>query len=112
MNGSNISESEINASLLREGRKFDFSAYLSSQFFGNYDQEDINTLMQAGNMLFFQPTERDRRTVANLIDPNDPKVWINILNHLPIGQAVLKGNFMIQNSGRYISTWPIICKIQ
>ena len=46
------------SAILREGRKFDLSAYLSSQFLGNYDKEAVDTLMQAGNMMLFRPVPR------------------------------------------------------
>ena len=43
------------SSMLREGRKFGLAVYLSSQFVGNYDVEEMDTLMQCGNILFFRP---------------------------------------------------------
>ena len=38
---------------LREGRKFGLGVWLSSQFLGNYSREEMDTLMQAGNMMIF-----------------------------------------------------------
>ena len=99
------------SAMLREGRKFGLSVYLSTQFLGNYDKESVDTLTQAGNMIFFKPTEREIKSVANMIDPNHPKEWRNILNKLKIGEAVIKGNYCLNAMKREIQT-PILCKVE
>lgn len=96
--------------ILREGRKFDVAAYLSSQFLGNYDKEAVDTLMQAGNMLFFRPIPRDVKYVADIIDPGNKQEWRRILDSLQVGQAVLKGRYTLNKNRRKCET-PIICNV-
>ncbi|OUP79513.1 hypothetical protein B5F07_21930 [Lachnoclostridium sp. An169] len=98
------------SAILREGRKFDLAAYLSSQFLGNYDKEAVDTLMQAGNMLFFRPVPRDVKYVADMIDPGNKQEWVKMLGMLQVGQAVLKGTYMINQNRKECET-PIICNI-
>lgn len=99
------------SAMLREGRKFGLCVYLSTQFLGNYDKEAMDTLMQAGNMIFFKPTEREMKSVANMIDPKHSKEWRNILNKLKIGQAVIKGSYCLNVMKKEIET-PILCKVE
>lgn len=99
------------SSMLREGRKFGLSVHLSSQFFGNYDKEGIDTLMQAANKIFFRPTENDLKSTAERIDPNDRKTWTNILKKLQVGEAVVKGRYMIDQNIKELEK-PIICNIR
>ena len=97
--------------ILREGRKFSLSVYMSSQFLGDYSQEEVDTLMQAGNILFFKPVPKERKQIAKYIDGQNYKSWDRILDNLKVGEAVLKGHFMI-NSNKTEVTCPIKCIIQ
>lgn len=99
------------STMLREGRKFELSVYLSSQFWGNYNYEAVDTLMQAGNMLFFRPVPKDLALVADLIDPERKREWKRILGSLQVGEAVLKGRYTI-NCNRRVCETPVICRIQ
>lgn len=99
------------SSMLREGRKFGLAVYLSSQFLGNYDKEIVNTLMQAGNMVFFRPTANDRKFVAGIIDLEQIRVWQNLLDKLQVGEAVVKGRFSLNGGSKEIER-PIICKVE
>ena len=98
------------SAILREGRKFDLSAYLSSQFLGNCDKEAVDTLMQAANMLFFRPVPRDLKYVADIIDPGNRQEWVKLLSTLQVGQAVLKGRYSINQNRKECET-PIICNV-
>ena len=97
--------------MLREGRKFLLAVYMSSQFLGNYSQEEVDTLMQAGNMLFFKPVPKERKQIAKYIDSQNYKNWEKILDNLKVGEAVLKGHFMINNNKTEV-TCPVKCIIQ
>lgn len=99
------------SAMLREGRKYGLSVWLASQFLGNYDKEAVETLMQAGNKIFFRPTENDERAIADFVDPNSNAVWRKILHNLHRGEAVLKGNYTLNDLKSEIQT-PIICKIE
>lgn len=98
-------------SMLREGRKFGLAVYLSSQFLGNYDKEAVDTLMQAGNMIFFRPTAHDRKFVAKIIDVEHIRTWESILDNLQVGEAIIKGKYYLNSNTKGIET-PIICKVQ
>lgn len=98
------------SAILREGRKFDLAAYLSSQFLGNYDKEAVDTLMQAGNMMLFRPVPKDVKYVADMIDPGNRQEWVKILSTLQVGQAVLKGRYSINKNRKECET-PIVCNI-
>lgn len=98
------------SAILREGRKFDLAAYLSSQFLGNYDKEAVDTLMQAGNMMLFRPVPKDVKYVADMIDPGNRQEWVKILGTLQVGQAVLKGRYSL-NQNRKECEIPIICNV-
>ena len=99
------------SAMLREGRKFGLGVYLSSQFFGNYNREAVDTLMQAGNMFFFKPVQREMKFIAGLIDPDHIPEWRNILQNLQVGEAVLKGRYRLNGNIKEIET-PIICKVE
>lgn len=98
------------SSMLREGRKFGLSVYLSSQFVAGYDNEAVSTLMQAANKIFFHPCDNDLRMIANFIDPTSPNTWRSILKKLHKGEAVLSGSFRLGKGRKDIHT-PIICEI-
>ena len=98
------------AAMLREGRKFSLAVYMSSQFLGNYSSEEIDTLMQAGNMLFFKPVPKERRLIAKYIDSKNWRQWEVILDDLNIGEAVLKGHFIVGQNQRVLTN-PIKCPI-
>ena len=99
------------AEMLREGRKFGLSMYLSSQFIGEYSKDELNTVFQCGNILFFRPTAQDSKKSANMISQRDCKRWELILKNLGIGEAVLLGNYRIKGRQRIIED-PIVCKVK
>lgn len=99
------------SAMLREGRKFGLGVYLSSQFLGNYNREAVDTLMQAGNMFFFKPVQREMKLIASLIDPDEIPAWRKILQNLQVGEAVLRGRYCLNDNTREIET-PIICKVE
>lgn len=99
------------SAMLREGRKFGLGVYLSSQFLGNYNREALDTLMQAGNMIFFKPVQREMRFVANMIDPDNICAWKKVLQNLQVGEAILKGRYRLNDNKREIET-PITCQVE
>ena len=97
-------------SILREGRRFGLNLLLSTQYISSYKKNEVEALLQAGNILLFNPTPTDLEFTAKLIDFNDKKTWKGILKNLKIGEAVLKGSYFV-NNGTKIRNTPIICKI-
>lgn len=99
------------SAMLREGRKYELSVWLASQFLGNYGREAVDTLMQVGHKMFFRPTENDEKIIADFINPHESKIWTKILGKLSVGEAILKGSYFINNGTKEVET-PIICKIE
>lgn len=98
------------SSMLREGRKFGLGLYLSSQFIGNYEREEVETLLQCGNILYFRPTIHDIKKVANMIAPENAAEWRRILERLQVGELVLKGAYALNGSQKRLEDL-IICKV-
>lgn len=97
--------------LLRQSRKNGISLILLSQFIRNYTPEEQDLLLLAGNILLFKPTVKDRVSCADIVDRNNLKYWLSVLDSLQVGEAVLAGNYSINNS---LEVWqkPIVCKIE
>lgn len=108
----NVSLKEGNAlsSFLREGRKHEMRLILSTQFISDYSKGEISSLLQAGNVLIFNPDETDLKFSAQIIDCQNYKQWQKLLSNLNVGSVVLKGHYQI-NEKNTICVRPIICKI-
>lgn len=104
-----LSESGSFNAVLREGRKFDFSAILCTQFLEGYGQNELGSLTQVGTVLLFRPTESGVKQTLDLFELGDRRKWRNILLNLKIGQAVLVGAYAIEG-GRKCNT-PIIVAV-
>lgn len=96
--------------IMREGRKFGLKAYMGTQFISAHKKEVIESLLQAGNILIFKPTARDMSFSAGVIDEKGKKSWRKILGELEVGEAVIMGNYFLNNGKRRI-TDAIVCRI-
>lgn len=106
-----VEEDSALSQILREGRKYDLTAILSSQFVSGYSREEQLTLFQAGHKMIFRPAENDLRYTAKTLNPQEYKAWENILSKLRVGEAVLSGDFMLEN-GKAVKDCPVICRIR
>lgn len=95
---------------LREGRKYGVGLLLCTQFISTYSREEQNTLCQAGNMLIFRPNECDLKFSAQILNHQQPKIWLPILHDLPVGGAVLKGHYHLKNKINTLTS-PIVCTV-
>lgn len=95
--------------ILREGRKRNLSAILSTQLTGKYNKAEIQTLQQAANIIFFKPSDDEIRAFAKIIDTKNAKKWEAKLTNLERGEAVLKGRYII-NGRKSPSKIPIIIR--
>ena len=78
--------------ILREGRKFNVSAFLATQFFeGTYESEGKNLLQQCATKYIFRPTPTDIRQLLELFVSEEKETWKRILQNLPQGYCVLVG---------------------
>lgn len=98
------------SAMMREGRKYDLGLMISTQFIDTKDKAKTETLMQAANILFFKPTLGATRSTARLIDTEHVEEWREILEHLKVGECVLKGCFFIGKMNKIHDT-PIVCKV-
>ena len=102
-------DSSFNA-ILREGRKYEFSAILCSQFLSDHKKTELSALTQAGTVLLFRPTENEIKLLISLFDLGEFQTWKKILLGLDIGEAVLIGSYRLDN-GRELNK-PLIVTIE
>lgn len=96
---------------LREGRKFGASMILSSQYIGEGQKKYIPALKQSANQMFFRPVDSDVKALAELIDSEHVQEWREILSGLQIGQAVLVGNYRVNDNTKVLQR-PIVVNVQ
>lgn len=99
----------VAAAMLREGRKFGLSMYMATQSIKDRDSDEVENIMQADNKIFFRPTEKESQMISGLIGRSED--WKPILSKLSRGQAVLKGNYLINNNCKE-SQVPIVINIR
>jgi len=78
---------------LVEGRKFDISLILSTQFLP-IDREVSHRLLQASLLAFFKPTEDDVLKMAKIIDPLNNGTVCYLLRTLKKGEFVVAGDMI------------------
>jgi hypothetical protein len=97
-------EDSPNEKILREGRKFGWSAWYSTQFLSNQRDGDESTkLNQSATKMFFKPTNNDVDKVAKMIDRTNYSDWISVLNRLSKGKCIVTHQEEISNSGGKLS---------
>lgn len=96
---------------LREGRKFGVSIILSSQYVGEGQKKYMPALKQPANQMFFRPVDSDVKALAELIDSEHVQEWRKILSGLQIGQAVLVGNYRVNDNTKVLQR-PIVVNVQ
>lgn len=53
--------------ILREGRKFGWSAWFATQSFSNFDKEELAILDNAATKIYFAPADSELKVIANRI---------------------------------------------
>ena len=89
---------DIPSRMMREGRKFDLSLILSTQFTAGLKKDEMATIFQAGNVFYFHPDIANLRETANRIQPSKAVEWMEILQNLSVGQAVLCGHYTVNGN--------------
>lgn len=102
-------DSSFNA-ILREGRKFGFSAILCTQCLNDRKKDELSALMQVGTVLLFRPTENEIKLLMDMFHLGEYRVWKKILLELDVGQAILIGSYKLDNGGE--TNTPIIVRIE
>lgn len=81
--------------ILKEGRKFGWSGWFATQSLkGSMKTEEINTIENASEKIYFHPTDNSLSDVANNLtkDNADKKYWEDKLSKLEIGQCIVHGH--------------------
>lgn len=81
------------AKILREGRKFGWSAWFATQTFSNFSKDELAIIDNAGTKIYFNPAESELRVIASRIGDASPEE----LRMLRKGQCLVMGQFMNAN---------------
>lgn len=73
---------------------------LGTQFISHYSSVGIQALQQAEHIIIFCTTWEDCKLSVKIIGTADVKSWEKVLMKLRKGEAVLKGNYRIDNRRR------------
>ena len=89
--------------LLTEGRKFGVNLILATQYLVNSSAE-AQRILQAGLIMYFQPTQNKIRETAGIIDSTRVDEWVAQLSSLKRGEFVAVGPIEV---GGKISKVPL-----
>lgn len=78
------------AKILREGRKFGWSAWFATQSFNNFNKDELSILDNAATKLYFNPAESEVRVLSSRIGNASQEE----LRMLQKGQCLVLGQFM------------------
>lgn len=105
-----MTEDSSFAAILREGRKYNFSAIVCSQYLSDRKQSELSCLLQAGTALLFRPAGNEVKLLCKLFGLGEVQTWKRILLGLDVGEAVLVGAYELGN-GRVLKK-PLIVEIE
>lgn len=94
--------------ILREGRKYGWSAWFATQFLkGALDSGEISNLQQAAERLYFKPTGEEMSYIADQIAANKAETaeWLNIIKGIQKGQCIVQGD-RIKPNGHFGASKP------
>ena len=78
--------------ILREGRKYGWSAWFATQFLkGALDSGEISNLQQAAERLYFKPSGEEMNYIAGQIASERTEIqdWYNRLKNMQKGQCIV-----------------------
>lgn len=96
--------------ILREGRKYGWSAWFATQFLkGALDSGEISNLQQAAERLYFKPTGEEMNYIAEQISDNKSEMteWLNTIKGMQKGQCIVQGDRLRPN-GQFGSVKPTL----
>lgn len=97
--------------ILREGRKFGWSAWFATQSLKPLNDAEIVNLHQAPFALYFKPTDDEIVKIAKQIDPaGGGSDWINPLKSLRKGQCIVVGD-RIRGDGKFGHIRPTVTSV-
>ena len=99
--------------ILREGRKYGWSAWFATQFLrGALDSGEISNLQQAAERLYFKPSGEEMSYIAGQIagERTEIQEWYNKLKNMQKGQCVVQGD-RIKPNGEFGSVPPTLVNV-
>ncbi len=99
--------------ILREGRKYGWSAWFATQFLkGALDSGEISNLQQAAERLYFKPTGEEMNYISDQIADTkaESAEWLNILKSIQKGQCIVQGD-RIRPNGKFGSVRPALVSV-
>ncbi len=100
-------------SILREGRKYGWSAWFATQFLkGALDSGEISNLQQAAERIYFKPSGEEMSYTASQIADERSEMgnWLSTLKSLQKGCCIVQGDRLRQN-GTFGSTAPTLVNV-
>ena len=96
--------------ILREGRKFGWSAWFATQSLKSLSDVEVVNLHQAPYSLYFKPTDDEIVKISKQIDPVSSSNWIPPLKALHKGQCIVVGD-RVRADGVFGAIKPTITNI-
>ena len=99
--------------ILREGRKFGWSAWFATQSLKSLSDEEVVNLHQAPFSLYFKPTDDEIIKMAKQIDPSNAgssNRLVKELQNLNKGQCIVAGD-RLKSDGTFGSVRPTVTSI-
>ena len=99
--------------ILREGRKYGWSAWFATQFLkGALDSGEISNLQQAAERLYFKPSGEEMNYIAGQIASERTEIqdWYNRLKNMQKGQCIVQGD-RIKPNGEFGSIQPALVNV-
>jgi DNA phosphorothioation-dependent restriction protein DptH len=98
------------AAILKEGRKFGWSAWFATQSLKILKDEEVVNLSQAAFKLYFKPTDDEITKIAKLLDPTGDINWTGDVKSLQKGQCIVVGS-RTSASGVFGATQPTVVSV-
>lgn len=92
--------------ILREGRKFGWSAWFATQTFTNFSADELSTLQGAATKIFFNPAENEVSSISRNLGGD----YQEALRKLVKGQCLVNGPF-IQKDKTLSEAVPYVVKV-
>lgn len=96
--------------ILREGRKFGWSAWFATQSLKSLSDVEVVNLHQAPYSLYFKPTDDEIVKISKQIDPVSSGNWVSYLKGLHKGQCIVTGD-RLRPDGTFGSVRPTVTSI-
>ena len=105
-----IKENTPSEVILREGRKYGWSAWFATQSVKMLSESEIANLMQAPFRMNFKPTDAEVSYIAKQLSSSNPGDWLDRLQKLQKGQSIIVGA-QTDQTGDKILPKPVTTRI-